>query len=1115
MKTFRLYSTLFCLYFLLMIGISSSIKAQVSDDFSDFDLKSNPTWFGDDSLFQVNLNSELQSNARTGTSGEISLVIPILPIGKSLVWKSGFRYGFNPSSQNVFRFFLYADSLTLLKSTNSLYLQFGGSTGSTDSLLLVHTNNGQRRTLARGRPSTLGKSLNSGAFKVLFDSSGFLSVWLDTASSTFFNKEFELPFQFDSTLFYTGYSFKYTSTNTKNFYADDFYFGPILFDTIPPKITKANMLSSQLLEIELDESIDTSAENLEIILNNQLIGFKTNWAQSNKTLRIILDKALPDSLLELKLSGIQDLTGNLMGDSSLFLFYHQIQKQELLFSEIMFDPEPSKGLANAEYLEMYNAGKFPISLKGIKITDGSGTSILPDFTLKPDAFLLLYAASDSSLFQGKFSVPLANFPSLNNSGDRLQMIGTDGLIIDDVSYDMSWFGTSALPDGGISLSLIYPTNLCEGKKAWAASKESIGGSPGERNLGWNILPDTIAPVLCTYQTINQTKILLVFDDKTSLGKLKYLFNSDSIEADFVWSSFSNDSFIFNWLPLAERETRMFQLNNWSDCSGNQLNQQAGVFYMTASEAYQNDVLIHEVLFDTEFNNEFVELFNKSDRLIQLKNMLLKRGSSFIKLPEYLLYPDSFVVLCKEPNINFKNPLAFSSFPSLSLSDSLFLFNSLGFRVHEVYYNQNWYHDEFKKQQKSWSIEMIDSENPCTGMTNWTASANNEFRHTAGLVNSVKESNSDMLKPEFTRIYPVSNSEILFYFNEPIDSNSLFVFKSDLFDGSRFISFNNNQTFLYKNESPFDTVNLISIKLNGMKDCAGNILFDTLISFKFPVEDSTAIILNEVLFNPKSGGSDFIELYNRSSNFIDLKNYHFASSTDLISDYKEVLPIYEKGYFMPPNSYLVFTEINQTDFYPNVNSKLQLFSKIPSLPDDGIYLHLLDKSGYKLETMLASDELHFNTIVDKEGVSLERLSLFSNPQNNWTSSSAFCAYASPTQKNCMLYKENTSNETLVIEPEIISPDGDGFQDFLQINYRFTSNDITMNLFIINERGLKVKELALAERVGYEGFFLWDGTTDNGSLPNEGVYLVRQEFFNSNGQFEVNQKPILFTRRARID
>jgi flagellar hook assembly protein FlgD len=116
---------------------------------------------------------------------------------------------------------------------------------------------------------------------------------------------------------------------------------------------------------------------------------------------------------------------------------------------------------------------------------------------------------------------------------------------------------------------------------------------------------------------------------------------------------------------------------------------------------------------------------------------------------------------------------------------------------------------------------------------------------------------------------------------------------------------------------------------------------------------------------------------------------------------------------------------------------------------------------------------------------------------------------------MLYKENTSNETLVIEPEIISPDGDGFQDFLQINYRFTSNDITMNLFIINERGLKVKELALAERVGYEGFVLWDGTTDNGSLPNEGVYLVRQEFFNSNGQFEVNQKPILFTRRARID
>jgi hypothetical protein len=54
---------------------------------------------------------------------------------------------------------------------------------------LIHSNNGQRSTLVRGRPSTLGKSVNSGSFKVLFDSSGLLSVWLDTANSGFLNKE--------------------------------------------------------------------------------------------------------------------------------------------------------------------------------------------------------------------------------------------------------------------------------------------------------------------------------------------------------------------------------------------------------------------------------------------------------------------------------------------------------------------------------------------------------------------------------------------------------------------------------------------------------------------------------------------------------------------------------------------------------------------------------------------------------------------------------------------------------------------------------------------------------------------------------------------------------------
>jgi hypothetical protein len=291
--------------------------------------------------------------------------------------------------------------------------------------------------------------------------------------------------------------------------------------------------------------------------------------------------------------------------------------------------------------------------------------------------------------------------------------------------------------------------------------------------------------------------------------------------------------------------------------------------MTPSVAYQNEILISEILFDTEFNNEFVELFNNSNRLVQLKNMVLKRGNSFIKLPEFLLYPDSFVVLCKEPNINFKNALPLNSFPSLNLSDSLFLFNSLGYRVHEVYYNQDWYHDEFKKQQKSWSIEMIDTKNPCAGINNWKASTIDEFRHSAGKVNSVMDINSDVFKPICARIYPVSSSEIVFYFNEVIDSLSLFGFKYENFDGSRFTSLNNNQTFLFKNQGSFDTLNPIIIKLNGIKDCAGNALVDTLISFSYPVEDSTAIVLNEVLFNPKSGGSDFIELYNRSSNFIDL------------------------------------------------------------------------------------------------------------------------------------------------------------------------------------------------------------------------------------------------------
>jgi hypothetical protein len=1090
------------------------INAQVMDSFSDGDFSSNPSWIGDDSSFQVNLNFELQSAARTGTSGEISLSIPYQKASNDFEWSSNYRYVFNPSTQNVFRFFLYADSCSITKSTNALYLQFGGSTGSTDSLLLVRLQNGQKTTLARGRPATLGKLNNSGAFKVNYDSSNTLFFYIDTNATGNYFKEFDINMDFNTNDFYCGYSFKYTSGNIKNFYADNFYLGPILYDISAPKVNKAVMLSSNLIQVFFNERIDTNVRP-QIRLNQQDFGFQTLFSNDKKCLNIYLNNNLPDSIHIVDLGGIADESGNQISDTSLEVFYHQIQKQEILFSEIMFDPEPSKGLPNAEYVEIYNAGKFPLLLKGNKFSDGTSTAYLPEVELKPGGFLLLYSLSDTSLFKAYYGIPLLNFPSLNNSGDRLQWMLEDGFVLDEINYDMSWFASNIPPSGGVSLSLLYPNRICNGKHVWSASEEENGGSPGLVNMGWNLNPDTIAPEIISYSLLDSISMLLVFDASSSIGTLNYQQHTDSIEAKLSWSSSAKDSFIFSWNSLQEKESRSFSISNWKDCSGNSKRQNGTVFYMQEKEVLQNELLISEVLFDTDFDNEFVELFNNSSHLIQLKNMVFRKGNYIIKLPEYKIYPDSFVVICKSGNSQFQNQLVLSSFPSLNLSDSLFLFDERGYRIHEFYYTVDAYHDEFKGNQKSWSIEMIDYLNPCSGSNNWAASLNSECRHTAGKINSVVNTNPDQESPRLLRIYPLSEKEILFYFNEGLDSLSFLNLNDINLKSSDFTSYKNNLTYLYAIDFiPTDTTGLIQFELSGLKDCAGNLLLDTLLRYKLPVKDSIALILNEVLFNPKPGAYDFIEVFNRSESFIDLKDYYFATSSSLETEFKEIVPLCKHGYLLPPKSYLFFSEENQEGIHHHLPPNTQVIQVIPALPDEGVYLHLLNEKGAIFESVYADESLHFSSILDKEGVSLERLNPFLSGMSNWSSGSAFCEYASPGRKNCMEIKTSNSHDVLQIESDIISPDGDGFQDYVQINYKFRENDVSMNLFLIDERGYKIKQLALSMRAGYEGYLIWDGSTQNGDIPAEGIYLIRLEYFNSKGEFSVQQKPIILTCRKRV-
>src|SRR5690606_19883488 len=96
---------------------------------------------------------------------------------------------------------------------------------------------------------------------------------------------------------------------------------------------------------------------------------------------------------------------------------------------------------------------------------------------------------------------------------------------------------------------------------------------------------------------------------------------------------------------------------------------------------------------------------------------------------------------------------------------------------------------------------------------------------------------------------------------------------------------------------------------GITDCAGNETTTTLNArFAFPsLPDSADVIINEVLSDPRSTGTEFVEIYNRSQKVIDLKSIWLATRNKTTGELTSVNETAPDGRLMFPGEYLVLTK----------------------------------------------------------------------------------------------------------------------------------------------------------------------------------------------------------------
>lgn len=552
------------------------------------------------------------------------------------------------------------------------------------------------------------------------------------------------------------------------------------------------------------------------------------------------------------------------------------------------------------------------------------------------------------------------------------------------------------------------------------------------------------------------------------------------------------------------------------------------FYSLSQNRY--DVVITEIMADPTPqvnlpNNEWIELKNVSSTPINLQNWRIGDASGQSgPMPGFILQPDSFVIICTGSAVTtmqaYGRVLPVTSFPSLDNdADQLFLKSNTGLTIHAIGYSLSWYQNAVKGEG-GWTLEMIDTKNPCAGISNWKASTDVRGG-SPGIKNSVDAVNNDQSGPSVKNAYALDNLNIVIVFDEPLDSLKGSMVNSYSVDGGLTVQsatplaplFDRVQLRLNSAMQP-NTVHTITI--NNITDCKNNIIGTrNKTKVGLPVDPSAnEIVINEILFNPRSGSSDYVELYNRSTKIFDASKIYVANrnSSGVISSARLISTA---PYYIFPGDYMIATEDAITlllDFMVQNPDAVFVLSSLPSFPDDEGTVVMLNFQGIVVDELKYKDDWHFALLDNPEGVSLERIDPDNTSQDpaNWHSAASTAGYGTPSYKNSQYKLLQSINATIEVTPKVFSPDNDGRDDIATIQYKTTEPGYVANITIYDANGRAVRNLVKNGTLGLQGYWSWDGLDDKRMKLPVGTYILFTEIFNLNGKKEIFKSVAVLAR-----
>ncbi|MFK8100962.1 MAG: lamin tail domain-containing protein [Saprospiraceae bacterium] len=1124
----------FCLY------LPGFIAAQLVDDFSDGNFTNNPAWIGNTTDFTIT-DAVLQLDATA--AGTAYLASPVSINGASN-WEFFVELDLNPSANGNFpKIYLSSDAADLTANLNGYFLRIG-ETGANDAFELFRQDfDGTTEFLLRfNTEGEMSASANNRArVKVTRDNTGTWNFAANYDGGNCFTDEGSITENTHSTGSHFGFSCQFTSGSVTKFFFDDIY-----VNATPPfqnlALATVKSSTSNTVEVSFSDRPETASAS---VAANYVIKDEMGQVLASPDLvtidpsddkRVVLTFGGAFSIVTgvaytLCVNDVVDCNNNPIGTNNEQVFYliEKASAFDIIINELLPDPTPAVSLPEFEFLELYNRSNKAISLENFQLIKDNTVSVLPELILSPNSYLIICKDEASSAYQSYGTTLVVDNLSLPNEDAELSLINPDGDLIDYVNYARAWYNDTDKDDGGFTLELINPNRLCDEASNWKASADSRGGTPGTVNSSLIISPDASSLQLLNIFVEDPTSILLNFnkklDDANSSILSNYTVDQGIMVIDAELLNPTNKSVRISLsAPLAEGTIYTIEvLNSTTDCLGKPIGDKNRLSFGLPEEAAVFDIFVHEIMAAPTPTIglpavEYLELYNASDKLIELSGYSLEVGTSQRTLPNFQLLPKAYVIICPslglDSLLNFGAVLPMDDFPSLSNNGTtIVLSDPMGVTMHYLKYDQSTYQDN-AKDDGGWSLEMINPNLACDGAVNWRASEN-PFGGTPGIVNSVRAEGIDEKRPDLLRVFPEDPNTLLLSFSEVMDQSSALEVDNYLIDQNveiilaQLITPAKNQIRLFLSTPLLEnTTYTISLR-DQLTDCLGNPIgtFDEA-RFALPeLAEEGDLIINEILYDPLTGGAEFIELYNNSSKVLN------AGDLFLAKELGDPDPI-RFNYLLFPGDYLVISpDVKDIQAKYTVKNPFALFQNdIPSLTNDEgqVILYrddfpdiiILDQFNY-------NEDYHNALLSDAKGVSLERIDPNGSTQdgNNWHSAAKSVGYATPTYLNSQNFIANPGDDLISLSSDRLSPDGDAFEDFVQIFYVTPATGYTAKINIYDAQGRMIKQLVDQDLLAREGSYKWDGSTDNGGKARLGIYVLWVQLLNPNGDVREIKKTIV--------